>query len=75
MLRPYLAGNGWRALFTPVKTGCYVNDHCVIQDHAGRWHVFGITKAARARQRPPVRKVRSTGLFLAAQGCTAIVPE
>ena len=45
MLRPYLAGSGWRALFTPAKTGCYVNDHCVIQDHAGRWHVFGITKA------------------------------
>ena len=42
---PRLGGAGWRALFTPAKTGCYVNDHCVVRAHDGRWHVFGITKA------------------------------
>lgn len=44
MTRPRLAGSGWRPLFTPVKTGCYVNDHCVVRAPDGRWHVFGITK-------------------------------
>jgi hypothetical protein len=45
MSRPRLAGSGWRPLFTPVRTGAYVNDHCVVRGPAGRWHVFGITKA------------------------------
>jgi beta-fructofuranosidase len=44
MPKPLLAGPGWRPLFTPVKTGVYVNDHCVVRAHDGRWHVFGITK-------------------------------
>jgi beta-fructofuranosidase len=44
MRKPRLGGSGWRALFTPEKTGCYVNDHCVVRAHDGRWHVFGITK-------------------------------
>lgn len=42
---PRLGGSGWRALFTPSRSGCYVNDHCVVRAHDGRWHVFGITKA------------------------------
>lgn len=42
---PRLGGNGWRPLFTPKATGVYVNDHCVVRNHDGRWHVFGITKA------------------------------
>jgi arabinan endo-1,5-alpha-L-arabinosidase len=42
--RPRLGGAGWRPLFTPSKTGCYVNDHCVVRAADGRWHVFGITK-------------------------------
>ena len=41
---PRLGGAAWRPLFTPAKTGCYVNDHCVVRAHDGRWHVFGITK-------------------------------
>jgi beta-fructofuranosidase len=41
---PKLGGRGWRPLFTPAKTGCYVNDHCVVRAPDGRWHVFGITK-------------------------------
>jgi hypothetical protein len=41
---PRLGGSGWQPLFTPAKTGCYVNDHCVVRAHDGRWHVFGITK-------------------------------
>jgi beta-fructofuranosidase len=43
-LKPVLAGAGWRPLFTPERTGCYVNDHCVVRAPDGRWHVFGITK-------------------------------
>ena len=42
---PRLGGSGWRPLFTPAKTGVYVNDHCVVRAPDGRWHVFGITKA------------------------------
>ena len=45
MAKPRLAGSGWRPLFTPVRTGVYVNDHCVVRAPDGRWHVFGITKA------------------------------
>jgi beta-fructofuranosidase len=43
-LKPVLAGDGWRPLFTPQRTGAYVNDHCVVRAPDGRWHVFGITK-------------------------------
>ncbi|MBM4337851.1 MAG: hypothetical protein FJ108_18335, partial [Deltaproteobacteria bacterium] len=42
--RPVLAGAGWRPLFTPQRTGAYVNDHCVVRAADGTWHVFGITK-------------------------------
>jgi beta-fructofuranosidase len=45
MSAPRLGGGGWRPLFTPAKTGAYVNDHCVVRGADGRWHVFGITKA------------------------------
>jgi beta-fructofuranosidase len=45
MAKPVLAGRGWRPLFTPKQSGVYVNDHCVVRSHEGRWHVFGITKA------------------------------
>jgi hypothetical protein len=44
MAMPRLGGVGWRPLFTPARTGVYVNDHCVVRAHDGRWHVFGITK-------------------------------
>ncbi len=44
MTKPQLGGDGWRALFTPTRTGAYVNDHCVIRGPKDRWHVFGITK-------------------------------
>ena len=43
MSTPRLGGEGWRPLFTPLKTGIHVNDHCVIRAQDGRWHVFGIT--------------------------------
>jgi beta-fructofuranosidase len=43
--RPRLGGSGWRPLFTPSRSGCYVNDHCLVRAPDGRWHVFGITKA------------------------------
>ena len=45
MQKPVLGGDGWKPLFTPRKTGAYVNDHCVVRAPDGRWHVFGITKA------------------------------
>lgn len=44
-MKPVLGGAGWRPLFTPRASGCYVNDHCVVRAPDGRWHVFGITKA------------------------------
>jgi len=34
----------WRLLYKPEKTGCYLNDHCVIQAQDGSWHLFGITR-------------------------------
>ena len=45
MATPKLAGLGWRPLFTPARTGVYVNDHCLVRAHDGRWHLFGITKS------------------------------
>jgi beta-fructofuranosidase len=42
-MKPRLAGTGWRPLFTPVRTGIHVNDHCVVRAGDGRWHVVGIT--------------------------------
>lgn len=33
----------WRELFRPTHTGRYVNDHSLIQDADGNWHLFGIT--------------------------------
>ena len=46
MAVPRLAGSGWRPLFTPARSGVYVNDHCVVRAPDGRWHVVGITKAS-----------------------------
>jgi arabinan endo-1,5-alpha-L-arabinosidase len=43
MSKPQLGGDGWRTLFTPVRTGVGVNDHCVVRAADRRWHVFGIT--------------------------------
>jgi beta-fructofuranosidase len=44
MATPRLGAAGWRPLFTPARSGVYVNDHCLVRAHDGRWHVFGITK-------------------------------
>jgi beta-xylosidase len=33
----------WRSWFKPSATGCYVNDHTVIQSSNGNWHLVGIT--------------------------------
>ena len=48
MSRPQLGGAGWRPLFTPVRTGVGVNDHCVVRGLDGYWHVFRITSPAPA---------------------------
>jgi len=42
-LKPVMTGD-WQLLYIPEKTGCYVNDHCVIQAPNGEWHIFGITR-------------------------------
>lgn len=47
MAIPRLGGDGWRPLFTPVKHGTHVNDHCVVRGDDGNWHVFGITDLAK----------------------------
>lgn len=39
---PVLAGP-WQELFVPHKYGTYVNDHSIVQDLNGKWHLFGIT--------------------------------
>ncbi len=36
----------WRPLFAPKTFGRYVNDHSLIQDDTGLWHLFGITSHA-----------------------------
>lgn len=33
----------WEELFRPQKTGNYINDHCIIKDNEGKYHLFGIT--------------------------------
>lgn len=42
MKKPVIVGE-WKPLFHPKKTGCYVNDHSLVQDKTGAWHLFGIT--------------------------------
>ena len=39
---PYVSGD-WRSLFRPQQYGNYVNDHSLIKDSKGLWHLFGIT--------------------------------
>ena len=43
-MKPRLSEGSWRPLFTPQRTGAYVNDHCVVRAPTGLWHVFGITR-------------------------------
>lgn len=40
--QPHLASD-WTLLFKPEKHGNYVNDHTILQDRHGKWHLFGIT--------------------------------
>lgn len=42
-LVPVIAGQ-WRLLYKPQRTGCYVNDHCLILSGDRDWHLFGITR-------------------------------
>lgn len=39
---PYVTGK-WSVLFKPKKTGRYINDHTIVRDDDGAWHLFGIT--------------------------------
>lgn len=39
---PYISGE-WKSLFKPQTHGCYINDHTLIKDSRGKWHLFGIT--------------------------------
>jgi arabinan endo-1,5-alpha-L-arabinosidase len=45
MHRPRIVSD-WRLLFAPSRYGRYVNDHSLIRDAAGHWHLFGITSHA-----------------------------
>jgi beta-fructofuranosidase len=40
---PVIVGE-WQLLYRPEKTGCYVNDHCLIRALDGTWHLIGITR-------------------------------
>ncbi len=42
MKKPYIAGE-WKTLFKPTVNGNYVNDHTIVQDLDGKYHLFGIT--------------------------------
>ena len=46
MLRPELGGVGWRPLFTPKRTGCYVNGitraTAEVDPHNERWFCHGV---------------------------------
>ena len=42
MKKPVIAGE-WKVLFRPKKTGRYINDHSIVRDRDGAWHLFGIT--------------------------------
>jgi len=33
----------WRELYSPATAGNYVNDHALVRDNGGTWHLFGIT--------------------------------
>jgi beta-fructofuranosidase len=39
---PRLASE-WKPLFYPKKSGCYINDHCIIKGPDDYWHLIGIT--------------------------------
>jgi beta-fructofuranosidase len=41
-LLPRIASE-WKLLFRPEKTGCFINDHCVVKGFDGKWHLYGIT--------------------------------
>jgi len=41
--KPVMAGE-WQELFQPEIAGRYINDHCVYQDPARKWHLVGITQ-------------------------------
>ncbi|WP_158301860.1 hypothetical protein [Paenibacillus mesophilus] len=38
LYKPIIASN-WSVLFKPEKTGCYVNDHTLVRDRDGSWHL------------------------------------
>ncbi len=42
-LIPRIVGD-WQLLYKPERTGCYVNDHCIVRATDGMWHLFGITR-------------------------------
>ena len=42
MLIPKIIGD-WKILFKPEKFGNYVNDHTLVKDANGKWHLYGIT--------------------------------
>lgn len=42
MLIPKIVGE-WKILYEPKIYGNYVNDHTIIKDENGKWHLYGIT--------------------------------
>lgn len=43
MIKKPKIGSEWNVLFKPEIYGNYVNDHSIIKDVQGNWHLFGIT--------------------------------
>lgn len=63
---PKITGE-WQLLFRPERCGNYINDHSIIKDRDGKWHLFGITS---------MEGYRHTSVILCMQyrkmGCTAV---
>ncbi len=61
---PKITGE-WQLLFRPERCGNYINDHSIIKDRDGKWHLFGITsmEGIPSYERYFVHAVSENGLY------------
>ena len=57
---PVITGE-WSELFRPVSAGRYVNDHSLVRDERGHWHLFGITSQTNGDPEAERRFVHASG--------------
>lgn len=65
MIKKPKIGSEWNVLFKPEIYGNYVNDHSIIKDVQGNWHLFGITSKTGnpSDERYFVHGISATKLF------------